>query len=180
MKKKTLVVIMVMLIFFMGCTSSVPEEPGPKLPIELPFAVHKAGATVSTALWIYKNKKSPLNNYPFSLEFMFREGDAADRARVRKLTGGGGTINGKPAEPGIPIPLKITIHVIDASGEKPFLEKEVITLAICAWGSNHFMRKIDTIHMPPGLYRVTIVNLRDIPELADTKVKFHIHYPRWK
>jgi len=177
--KKFLTVTLVLLIYLMtGCASSVPEEPGPKLPIELPFAVHQAGATVSTELRIVERYRGYPHNYPFDLVFIFGKGDEVDRARVRKLTGGGGTINGQPAEPGIQIPLKITIHFIDASGEKLFLEKEIITRAIWAWRIDRFYRNIDTIHMPPGLYRVTVMSLKNIPELAGTKVTLYISLRR--
>jgi len=180
MKKKTLVVMMVMLIFFMGCASSVPEEPGPKLPIELPFAVYQAGAMVSTELRIVENKYNPQNNYPFDLIFTFREGDEADRARVRKLVGGWDRekINGEIAEPGIPILLQISISVIEASGERPFFEKEILTKAMWAYGSDRFYREIDTIHIPPGFYNVKVQSLKGIPELAATKIMLFIHLRR--
>ena len=180
MKKKFLTITLVLLIFFIGCTSSVPEEPW--ISIELPFAVYQAGATVSADLRISeKNRNKETDHYPFDLKFMFKEGDEADRARVQKLAGGGGTINGWPAEPGIAIPLKITIHVIDTSGEKPFLEKEILTKAIWSEEIDSFCRKIDFIHLPPGYYHITVTSLKDIPELAGTEVKLYIHQRyRWK
>jgi len=174
MKKKTLVVIMVMLIFFMGCTSTLPEEPW--ISIELPFAVHKAGSTVSTDLRINEsNRNKETDHYPFDLKFMFRKGDEQDRARVRKLAGGGGTINGQPAEPGIPILLKITIHAINTSSENPFLEKEILTKATWSEDIDSFCRKIDFIHLPLGFYHITVTSLKDIPELTGTEIKLYIH-----
>jgi hypothetical protein len=158
MMKKILAVIMMMVACFTGCVA------GPKPPIELPFAVHQAGATVSTELWIVDKYK-----YPFVLRFEYKEKDKADQERVRKLVGSGGKNKwtGKIIDPGIPIPL---------------LEKDVLALGEDAHGINYFERDIDRnqIKIPPGLYRVTVQSLKDIPELANTKVFFVIRNPRGK
>jgi hypothetical protein len=173
MMKKILAVIMMMVACFTGCVA------GPKPPIELPFAVHQAGATVSTELWIVDKYK-----YPFVLRFEYKEKDKADQERVRKLVGSGGKNKwtGKIIDPGIPIPLKLTISIIESSGERTLLEKDVLALGEDAHGINYFERDIDRnqIKIPPGLYRVTVQSLKDIPELANTKVFFVIRNPRGK
>ena len=165
--KKILAVIMVMLFCFVGCVAA-----GPRPPIELPFAVHQAGAMVSTELRIVEGRK-----YPFELKFMYNEKDKADQERVRKLVGSWGVnkVTGKSIEPGIQIPLKITIHVIESSGERIFLEKEILVGDVHAHGINYFTRNIDRIQFPPGLYRVTVQSLKDIPELVNTKVILGIY-----
>jgi hypothetical protein len=161
--KKILTVIMTMLVCFAGCFAA-----GPRPPIKLFFAVHQSGATVSTELRVVEKHK-----YPFFLVFMFNEKDRADQERVRKLIGSGGKnkLTGKLVDPGIPIPLKITINVIDSSGERLFLEKEVLTMGMDSGPAiNFFDRKVDLIELLPGLYRVTVQSLKDIPELMNTKV----------
>ncbi len=164
--KKILTVIMIMIACFTGCATSNPFTP----PIELPFAVHQKGATVSTRLQMLEER-----NYPFYLKFYYDEKDKADRGRVRKVAGGGGRDRyGKSAEPGIQIPLKITINIIDSSGERPFLEKEVLTAGIVSWNGS-FDRKIDNVKLAPGLYRVTVQSVKDIPELVNTKVTLGIY-----
>jgi hypothetical protein len=171
--KKILAVIMVMFFCFAGCVAA-----GPRPPIELPFAVHQAGAMVSTELWIVEN--GPYK-YPFDLKFIFNEKDKKDRERVLKLVGRyERDARGKLRQPGITIPLKLTITIIDSSGERLLLQKEVSVGPCYAYGHNDFLRRIDEdqIKMPPGLYRVTVQNLKDIPELADTKVFFTIYNPR--
>jgi len=174
--KKIITVIMIMLICFTGCATADPTTP----PVELPFAVHQKGATVSTELRIIE--EGPYR-YPFDLKFMYNEKDKADRERVRKLVGRyERDARGKLREPGIPIPLKLTISAIDssASGERFLLKKEVFVGACYAYGRNDFLRRIDEDQskMSPGIYRVTVQSLKDIPELADTKVFFTIYNPR--
>ena len=172
--KKILTVIMGMLVCFAGCVAA-----GPRPPIELPFAVYQVGATVSTDLRIVK--KGPYK-YPFYLNFMFDEKDGLDRERVRKLVGSWGKnkVTGKSIEPGIPILLKLTISVIDPSGMQPFLEKEILVGDLCGFSANDFSREIDSIQLAPGFYRVTVQSLKDVPELANTKVVFAIYNPRRK
>jgi hypothetical protein len=167
--KKILAVVMIMFVCFTGCQAA-----GPRPPIELPFAVHQAGATVSTKLRILE-----VRSYPFALLFMFKENDKADRERVRKLVGYSekNIVTGKYAEPGIPITLKLTISIIESSGEKIFLEKEFLIEGESGYSANYFERKIDFIRLSSGLYRVTVKTLKDVPELANTKVSLGI-YPR--
>lgn len=170
----TFALMLSMFICFTAC-----EAAGPKPPIELPFAVHKAGATVSTELRI--PKRGPFVYY-FVLKFMHKKGDYADRERVRSILGSWSInkITGKPVNPGIQIPLKIALSVIDSSGEHIFMEKEVSTEGIDAHGVNYFIRQIDLheVSGSPGLYRVSVRCLKDIPELKDVKVFFAIYYPR--
>jgi hypothetical protein len=163
---------MTIFFCFAGCVAA-----GPRPPIELPFAVHKAGTIVSTELRI--PEKGPFV-YQFMLKFMHKDSDKADRARVQQLLGSSRhTSYGIFVEPGVQTPLKITLSVIDSSGEHIFLEKEFSTVGISASGENYFKRQIDLSELKrsPGLYRVTVQSLKDIPELADTKVFFTIYYP---
>jgi len=172
--KKMLTVVMAVIFCFTGCVAT-----GPRPPIELPFAVHQAGATVMTELRIVDKYK-----YPFVLRFEYKEKDKADQERVRKLVGSGGRNKwtGKIIDPGIPIPLKLTISIIELSGERILSEKNVLALGEDAHGINYFERDIDRnqIKIPPGLYRVTVQSVKDIPELANTKVFFVIRNPRGK
>jgi hypothetical protein len=172
--QKILAAIITMLACFTSCVAE-----GPRPPIELPFAVHQAGATVTTELRIVE--KGPYN-YPFNLNLLFNEKDGSDRDRVSKLAGsvGKNIVTGKSTEPGIPISLKVTISVIDSSGVQPFLEKEILVGDLNGYSASYFSREIDSIRLTPGLYRVTIQSLKDIPELANTKVIFAIHNPGQK
>jgi hypothetical protein len=165
--KKIITVIMIMLICFTGCATADPTTP----PVELPFAVHQKGATVSTRLQMVEER-----NYPFNLKFYYNEKDKADEERVRKLVGGHQRDKyGKIVEPGIPIPLKLTISVIESAGEKIVLEKEILVGALYTRSIDNYTREIDLIHLTTGLYRVTVRSLKDIPELANTKVILGIY-----
>jgi hypothetical protein len=170
-RNKTRLSISFILLFLFtllitGCEGSGKQKE-PTLPIKLPFAVHKAAATVSTELRIIEKRE-----YPFFLIFMFNPQDRADEKRVRKLVGGLSINNftGRNADPGIPISLKIVISTIDTSGERLLLEKEVVTEGSISYGSNSFDRLIGLIELAPGLYRVTVQSLKDIPELSGTEV----------
>jgi hypothetical protein len=168
MMKKILAIMMTMVACFTGCAAA-----GPRPPIRLPFAVHQTGATVSSEVRIVKNGAY---RYPFFLIFPFKDNE--ERERVRKLVGGPGRYkNGQFAEPGIPINLKITISIIEPSGERILSEQEVFTVGIEATDVHCFIREIEQhkFRMSPGLYRVTVENLKGIPEFADIKVVFVIY-----
>ena len=144
----------------------------PRPPIELPLAFDKANPMVSTELYIPKDRE-----FPFYLKFMYDEKDFADQERVRQLVGGGGKniYTGKLTDPGIPIPLKITVIISESSGEKILLEKAFITMGESGHGINFFDRRIGYIHLPQGLYHVKVQCLKAIPELANTEVFLGIY-----
>ena len=165
--KKIITVIMTMIACFTGCATT-----GPRPPIRLPFAVHQTGATVSSEVRIVKHGAY---RYPFFLIFPFKGNE--ERERIRKLLGSSRHTNdGKYVEPGIPINLKITISIIEPSGERILSEQEVSAVGIQTTSVSGFMREIEQhkFRMPPGLYRVTVENLKGIPEFADIKVVFVI------
>ncbi len=168
--QRLLVFALILSTFF--CFTAC-EASGPKPPIRLPFAVHKTGATISTEVRITKHGAY---RYPFFLIFPFKDNE--ERKHIRKLVGSGAhNYYGKYVEPGIPIHLKITISKIDSSGEHILSEKEVSTVGIQSMDPNHFAREIEQhkFKMSPGLYRVTVENLKGIPEFADIKVIFVIY-----
>lgn len=166
--KRILAVIITILICFTACESA--ESPPPTV---FPFAVHKAGATVTTEM---KVKKA--HHYWFELNFLHNKADdEAERERVKKLVGSWGeNKDGTSIEPGIPIPLKITISVIDSSGVHPVTEKEVFVGSLFAGGVGGWSREIGAIEIPAGHCRITVQSMKDIPELANRKVNLGIRY----
>jgi hypothetical protein len=158
-----------MFICFTGC-----EAAGPKQHIILndPFEVHKAGAMVTTEVQVKE-----AHHYWFELQFWHKGKDEVEKARIKKLVGSG-SINreGNPIDSGIPIPLKITISIIDESGEHVVTEKEVFVGMQMSGGGGHWDRGIGAILIPAGHCRITVESMRDIPELTDVKVILGIRY----
>lgn len=145
-----------------------------KPPITLPFAVHMAGQTVSSEVKIVEE-----GIYPIVLRFQYK--DAEDRERVRRLVGDyGRDKSGNLIRPGILISLKLTIHTHEATGERTYLEKELLVGEMFAYGEKDFLRYIDNIKFAPGVYRISVESARDVPELATTPVFLGIYKPRTK
>ena len=135
----------------------------PRPPIALPFMVQVEGSKIQTELQVVEHRE-----YIFSLEFKFKENDAADRARVKKLVGEDG--QDKNGDPGIPTPLKLTINAIDTTGEKPILEREFSELRLRSWGGDSFDKHIAYVTLQPGRYRISALSLKGAPELVGTPV----------
>ncbi len=163
--------VMAAFLCLIGC-ATLGSIGVPRPPIELPFVFDKANPMVSTDLYIAKDRE-----FFFCLKYMYDGKDFADQERVRKLVGGGGEniYTGKLTDPGIPIPLKITVSSIESSGEKILLEKEFLTMGEDGHGINYFKRRIGYIHLPQGLCHVKVRCLKAIPELANTKINFGIY-----
>lgn len=176
MMRKALSFVTIMSVFVLSCgTFAAIGVPRP--PIELPFEFGKAGATVSTDLYIAKDRE-----FFFCLKFMHNPKDAADYKRVRRLVGDGTqNINiNKFVETGILIPLKITVSSNNSAGEKILQETECLTMGKIGHGINFIDRKIGYIHLPQGLCRVKVQCLKDIPSLADTKILLSIRLSEGK
>ena len=99
--KRILAAIITILISFTAC-----EAAEPKPPIELPFAVHKAGVAVTTELWIVKKG---IHQYLFSLEFEYNREDKSEKIWNIVVCWEKNEETGKSLKPGIIITLKIKI-----------------------------------------------------------------------
>lgn len=142
----------------------------PKPPLIVPFAVHKAGTIFTTELEIVDHR-----SYRFSLRLGFKEHDKADRDRVEKLAGKyGRDKNGNLLHPGIAIPLKVNISVIDSSGERTIYDQKIVEEEMYGYGADHYSKTIGAVALRPGHYRFTIESMQDIPELTETPVSLGI------
>jgi len=178
---------MVVLFCFMACAG---DAPGPKPPIELPFAVHQEGATVSTEVRIVKKfpyelsiafpwiVKSERYSYRFELTFPFSNNE--ERDRVEKVVGGHewNMRTGNLTNPGVPIQVKVIVRVIEPMGERILEEREVTTKGVQAGNPEHLKRRIGFFELPPGLYRVTVTNLKGATEFSSVRVLLGIYNPR--
>jgi hypothetical protein len=178
MKKKEFKLIglflssLIIFLCILACAKEDENGLPPKPPIEIPFEVHKAGAKVETEIRVVEHRE-----YIFDLEFKFKENDSEDRARVKKLVGDDYQL--KNGDPGIHIPLRFKITSINAAGETPIFEKEILDpqdLRLKSWGGNNFDKLIAYFVLKPGLYRVSLESLKDIPELIGTPVFLRITY----
>ncbi|OGI38522.1 MAG: hypothetical protein A2140_07360 [Candidatus Muproteobacteria bacterium RBG_16_62_13] len=166
--RRLLSMLLAMFPWFSAWAGSKPPKP----PLILPFAVHKAGTVVTTELRITEHRV-----YWFDLRLGFKEHDHEDRNRVKKLAGSGGRDKfGKPLDYGLSIPVRLNISAIDSSGERIIYNKEVRKEEMAGYGANLYSKRIDRVELRPGLYRVTIKSLQDIPELAETPVSLGIGY----
>ncbi|MBI5556779.1 MAG: hypothetical protein HY885_04015 [Deltaproteobacteria bacterium] len=169
-KAKWLVIaLMVVLSCFSACTDSVQL---PRAPLHFPFEVQRAGNKIETELQVLERRE-----YSFSLRFGFKENDEVDRARVKKLVGDHMIDKyGKLVEPGIPIPLRLRINVVDVAGERTIFEKEISEQGLWAWGGVDFAKLIESMILKPGHYRISVETLKDIPELIGIPVTFNISF----
>ena len=159
----------VMLTFFSFFATDANTADLPKPPLSVPFSVQKMGSKVETELQIVEHR-----SYFFDLQLMFKETEE-DRKRVRKLAGDVMIDkNGKAIEPGVPIVLKFKVSEIDTSGEALILEQKFADLKLVSSSANSFNKRIATVILKPGKYRVSVESLKSIPDLVGTPVVFRI------
>ena len=164
--RRRLVSLIAMLPWIPGLAASGPRRPA----FIVPFAVQRQGSRFATELEVTEAK-----TYTLTLRLGFKENDPADRKRVRALAGGGGRDkNGNLLEPGLEIPVRLTIVGIKPSAEKPLLEKTYLVKEQQGFTASSFSQLIDQVHMQPGIYRMSVESVQDIPELEGVPVSFAI------
>ncbi|GEM_PF-2407809 len=151
----------------------------------MPFAVHRAGATM-----VQEVKLDYDVYYAFDLLLYFNK-DTADR--VHKLAGSGRFREDETGKPiyfndGVPIYLELKIIGLDEAVKGFYFEDKLFSGALESAGPDPhspyvpnsgkgvFYRMIKTMRLKPGLYRITLKSLRDIPELEGTPVAFWLHW----
>jgi len=177
MLKKTIVVLMaVVSCLLSGCATAGLPKP----PVHMPFAVQNRGTIIETELQIMKDR-----SYRFAILFYYYgKAPNADSERVRKLAGyHAKDWNNQYTVPGVAVPIEFKIEGINNYGEKVLIEKEVLVVGYNTHGfrgfsnsiGGSFGRKIEHIRLKPGIYRITVKNMKDIPELSGTPVTFSVY-----
>jgi hypothetical protein len=154
----------------------IPRTPTP--PIHLPFDIQHAGKKTEAEIRI---KASAI--YIFSLSFIYDTEIWGDRDRVKALVG-----DEKGIKQGVPTPFKLTftrtkcpesgLFFDKCLGEALILEKTFENLRLRSWGANNFDKYIIDIPLEKGGYRVKIESLKNIPELAGTRMGLSIYSPK--
>jgi Domain of unknown function (DUF5625) len=160
-----------------GC-ATVPIYPS------VPFAVHRAGATMVQDVKLVHDR-----NYELHLRY-YHKNNMEDAERVRRLAGSGiyrKDESGKliPVNDGVPVYLELKIMGLDEAVKGFHFEEKLYVGAFNAAGiewingkpdtdKGYFDRIIKMIRLKPGLYRVTLKSLRGIPELEGTSVAFQL------
>ena len=171
--KKMQRIFLIAISAFFTLVSGCANMRLPKPPLYAPFTAQKAGSLFTTELRVVEHRK-----YEFTLLVSIKKGEnTEDSKRLLKLMGRTGKDkDGKMMSPGIAIPLKLTISVIDTSGESIIYDKEVHEEEMQSGGGGTYEKLIDLIElMPGGHYRVTLQSLQDVPEFSGNPISVGIH-----
>ena len=155
------------LLLIAGCTDSKKLQ---KLPMVVPFDTQSAGFKIDTTVQVTDH-----NAYEFGFKLGFREGDEADRKRVLKLAGDPRRDKaGKLIGPGVSIPVRLRISSVNPSDLEHTFEKEFVEVQQTAVSDTDVYAEITTVRLKRGTYRVTVENLKVIPELKGTPIRLYV------
>jgi len=176
---KILFLITVLFLSTLAGCATVPYYP------PVPFAVQHAGTTMVQDVKLVHDR-----NYELYLWYYHNKG-IEDGKRVRKLVGSGAYQRdeaGKwvPVNDGVPVYLELKITGLDEAVKSFYFEEKLFVGeyigASIEWVNGkpnkdtdkaYFKRIIKrNIRLKPGLYRITLKSLQDIPELQGTSVAF--------
>lgn len=171
-------IFIAMLASFPWISVCASDMRPPKPPLFVPFEAQKAGSIFTTELRVVEHR-----GYKFALLLKTKKGASMEDARrLMELAGkfgrdksGKQPWGGKLLWPGISIPLKLKVSIIDASGERAIYDKEIHEEEVVGGGSMGIEKLIDTIELKSGHYRISIQSLKDIPELAENPINFGIY-----
>ena len=138
-----------------------PQKP----PFVLPFDPGVAGTMVATEFRVTK----PLL-YSVQLQYDFREGDQADRARAWRLAGGRQTQGpGMSKEPGAQLALRVVVSSSTA-GSNPLVNEIVRNPRLTSWGASALKAELIAFKLDPGMYKVSVESLQAAPEFHNEPV----------
>lgn len=142
----------------------------PELPLLFPFDTQQSGFKIETDL-----RMADYDSFRIAFNFGFKEGDAADRKRVRKLAGDQGRDkDGKLIEPGVSVALRIRINALKPSTLEGFFEKEFLEEQMIGFSATDYHKKITNVRLRRGTYHVVVENLETVPELQGTPVTLYM------
>ena len=140
------------------------QEQVQELPINISIDTQLAGSKTEKEFRVAKYA-----GYEFGLKLGFREGDSNDRQRVLNLAGDSRRDQaGKLIRPGVGIPLRLRLVATNPSDlEQPF-EKEFSEQQKTGASETDVYLSISNIRLKPGTYRITVENLKSVPEMRGT------------
>jgi hypothetical protein len=157
--------------FIGGCTSSMKL---PREPISIPFSLAEKGFSIAKDFAAVKRTYG----YTFSLDLGIEENNEEQLHRLAKLWGGPSSYNRKESlelKPvGIAIPVRLSVSRIDGTEESIVYEKDFFQLASWASSRTELSKLIAVVQLQPGHYRVHLVALDAVPELAATQITLRI------
>jgi len=137
--------------------------------VDVPFEAGNKGSVVEPEFSVATAK-----TYTFYLNLHFREGDSQNKERVRKLAGTGAYQDGRPAETGLAIPVRLRIERIGNNGASSVLDRVFTDHDLEVMAADHFSKLITRVRLEPGRYRARMEALENIPELEDISVHFNV------
>ena len=191
MRKAIMVILGFVFLILVGCLWMYPSDM-PIAGVELPFAVHQEGAVAETNLRIIEYR-----SYRFALLFYYM--DREDRKRIERLVAEINLDKYRKARIHIPLTLKI-VSIDDANKESSAvirveskedaiiygIDKTMEARKTTAGGSSgveqrygargYYNRVIAGVDLKPGLYKITVKSIKNIPELAGIPISFAISY----
>lgn len=148
---------------------SAPQPPKP--PLTIPIAVHRKGEVIDTTMRIVEHR-----DYEFGFRFRFKKNDIQDENRVL------GLIHAYPRDITGPminrnqIPLSLKIWQITEGTERPVFDRHLDGFPgpRGGTGSDFHIRNLTEVELRPGLYRMRVETLKDLPELATVDTEFRV------
>lgn len=142
-----------------------------KPPVQVPFVVGRAGSLVQIEIVIAEHR-----GYWFNLEFPYNKGDNADFLRIRQLTGNyEKDAGGKPTASGVPIQIRLSIVGQNSANENVSYEK-ISEPTLASYGSGYVTKRIDTVPLKPGRYRITVESLLNAQEFSGVHAEFSVNW----
>ncbi len=142
-------------------------------PFTVPLDPSKTGSRIEKEFRIAERQL-----YACIVGFKYREGDQADRARARRLSGSHERDkNGKPITPGVAFALRVTVVKTSPDGESTVFDREINVeeVALFSWSKDRFDKEIAAIPLEKGRYRIVVETIKAAPETTGAPIVFSVH-----
>ncbi|MEK7995415.1 MAG: DUF5625 family protein [Planctomycetota bacterium] len=153
-------------------TASLSKQIGaPIPPVSFAFDASKASTVVDTTIKVDKTRF-------YQFELLFRGARPADMAALNKLAGdaylGDSYVDKryKPPDPGVVVPVRVVI----TADQHVVYDRTVKTQGHYSFTRLAIHRRAGGIELIPGLYRIQVSTIEDIPELSAVTIEFSVSY----
>jgi len=162
-KEFQLFCLTVLVLIVSGCSTL-----NPTMPIKIPIDLSKAGSVAEAEFWIPRDDGIRLYlcfliDKPEDGKRIFQSLEYYEKSSLARQT--------------LTIPLKIQItKQLSPENHELWLEKTYPTKAHVSTSSKFFERRVDSLLIKSGSYRLRVENIKSFPQFVQSQVEFRIYY----
>lgn len=131
-------------------------------PLRIPFDLSDPNSKLETTVQI-----SEFRNYSLGFEFLIKNKNQMERAKVRELVAGS-----KGNDNSMRIAIQLNIIPLEPSTIETNFLKNYSMQRLMSWSDSSLNTEFDNVRLRPGTYRIVLANQRQVDSFRDVPMNF--------